>query len=94
MDTQRLMLVYLLTVLVVAPRLYNKSVAMTHIQGGRGTAMDRLRLVLVYLLTAEALPSEEELRPIQSALGDRPCTLADGISLQPRNSLCAIMHEQ
>jgi hypothetical protein len=39
-----------------------------HVQGQKGTAMDRLRLVLVYLLTAEALPSEDELRPIQTAL--------------------------
>lgn len=38
------------------------------LQGDKGTAMDKLRLVLVYLLTAESLPSEDELRPLESAL--------------------------
>lgn len=38
------------------------------VQGGKGTAADKLRLVLVYLLTTESLPSEEQLRPIEDAL--------------------------
>lgn len=38
------------------------------VQGDKGTATDRLRLVLVYLLTAESLPSDAELAPIESSL--------------------------
>ncbi len=41
-------------------------------QKGTGTAMDKLRLVLVYLLTAEALPSEDTLRPVEDALRAPP----------------------
>lgn len=37
-------------------------------QTGKGTAADKLRLVLVYLLTAEALPATEQLRPVEDAL--------------------------
>lgn len=37
-------------------------------QGDKGTATDKLRLVLVYLLTAEAVPSEDDFRPVEAAL--------------------------
>ena len=37
-------------------------------QAGHGTATDRLRLALVYLLTCEALPSDAELAPVETAL--------------------------
>lgn len=41
-------------------------------QTGKGTAADKLRLVLVYLLTAESLPSTEQLRPVEDALRNPP----------------------
>ena len=37
-------------------------------QAGSGTATDRLRLTLVYLLTCETLPSDADLAPIETAL--------------------------
>ena len=38
------------------------------VQAGHGTATDRLRLALVYLLTCETLPSDSELAPVETAL--------------------------
>ncbi len=38
------------------------------LKGEKGSATDKLRAVLVYLLTAESLPGEEEFRPVESAL--------------------------
>ena len=37
-------------------------------QGSEGSAMDKLRLVLVWLLTSEALPSESDMERLQSSL--------------------------
>ena len=37
-------------------------------QGSEGSAMDKLRLVLVWLLTSEALPSEADMERLQSSL--------------------------
>lgn len=37
-------------------------------QGSEGSAMDKLRLVLVWLLTTEALPSDSDMERLQSSL--------------------------
>ncbi|KAA6417657.1 MAG: SM Sec1-family [Trebouxia sp. A1-2] len=38
------------------------------LQGSEGSAMDKLRLVLVWLLTTEALPSDSDMERLQSSL--------------------------
>ena len=37
-------------------------------QGSEGSAMDKLRVVLVWLLTSEALPSDSDMERLQSSL--------------------------
>lgn len=45
------------------------------LQGGHGTATDKLRLALVYLLTCESLPSDADFQTVEAALGALPAPI-------------------